>query len=78
MVEDFNVICSPLEKSLGDKVTRSMRSFNDFIVSCSLMDLPLVKEKFSWANISVRNKIDRFLLSKGMLSGVLERFWVLG
>lgn len=40
MVRDFNVIHSPLEKSSRGRVTRSMRSFNDFIEGCSLMDPP--------------------------------------
>lgn len=48
---DFNVIRYSHLKSLQGRVTRSMRSFNDFIWEAELKDVALTGAKFTWSKL---------------------------
>lgn len=56
-----------IEKSGGDRVTKSMREFNEVIDALNVEDIPLKNGLFTWTNLRERpvcTSIDRFFQSK--------------
>lgn len=64
---DINMIRYPHEKKGGNFVAQSMKLFSNFINDNGLIDLPLLRRRFTWSNNREQvamSRIDKFLLSK--------------
>jgi len=75
IIGDFNSIRRQEERKnvfSSSDYSREIKSFNDFIESSELVDIPLVGRKFTWfkPNGLVKSRIDRVLVSKEWLD-----FW---
>lgn len=69
-VGDFKIIRWPHENSNGCPTNRYMSDSNDFIDQHSLIDLPLINGRFTWADYRTpptNSLIDRFLCTNGIL-----------
>ncbi|XP_026405612.1 uncharacterized protein LOC113300621 [Papaver somniferum] len=63
---DFNTITKCDEKKNCNKITSSMKNFNEFIIEHDLIDLPLKGARYTWSNGQtnpVMCRLDRFLIS---------------
>ena len=49
VVDDFNVILSPKERSRGENLNSDMRRFSKVIEDLQLKDLPLIGGPFTWS-----------------------------
>ncbi|GKV50356.1 hypothetical protein SLEP1_g57064 [Rubroshorea leprosula] len=69
---DFNSVRSAEERRGRSEHSNYREDLNEFIELAGLVDLPLTRRKFTWYRNdgSARNRLDRFLLSDGMLN-----FW---
>ncbi|GKA81261.1 RNA-directed DNA polymerase, eukaryota [Tanacetum coccineum] len=67
---DFNEVRSESERFGTIFNDTSAKAFNHFISSASLIDLPLEGYSYTWAlkSASKMSKLDRFLISEGLLS----------
>ena len=64
--EDFNVVRSLQEKFNSNRITRSMKLFDELLRELNLKDLPLCNGQFTWSNFwdqPVCFCLDRFLVS---------------
>ncbi|OIT27923.1 signal peptide peptidase-like 2 [Nicotiana attenuata] len=63
---DFNTIRFPEERLRCSLISRAMEEFSDFIHDLFFIDLPLSRERFTWARAedsNLRSRLDRFLIS---------------
>ena len=63
---DFNVVRSIQEKFNSNRVTRSMKLFDELIEELNLKDPPLCNGQFTWSNFRAQPvccRLDRFLVS---------------
>ncbi|KAG8473214.1 hypothetical protein CXB51_035176 [Gossypium anomalum] len=66
---DFNVVRCRSERSYCWGSEKGTREFENFIFDCNLIDLPLVRKKFTWYRPeNKKSRLDRFLL---------DEFWLL-
>ena len=67
VVDNFNMIRFPSERSKGGHLSLAMRRFSEVIEDLELRDLPLQGGLFTWSgglNNCYKSRIDRFLISK--------------
>ena len=67
VVDNFNMIRFPSERSKGGHLSLAMRRFSEVIEDLELRDLPLQGDLFTWSgglNNRYKSRIDRFLISK--------------
>ena len=70
---DFNVTRFPYERSRRGRLNRSMRRFSEVIDELDLVDLPLLRGKFTWSGgLHYQNlaHLDHFLTSQDWLDHV--------
>ncbi|GKV28181.1 hypothetical protein SLEP1_g37265 [Rubroshorea leprosula] len=67
---DFNSVRSTDERRGRSEHSNYRKDLNEFIELAGLVDLPLTRRKFTWyrSDGSTKSRLDRFLLSDGMLN----------
>ncbi|GKV01589.1 hypothetical protein SLEP1_g14135 [Rubroshorea leprosula] len=66
LMGDFNAVRNQQERKGGMSIRRKMLEFDEFINECGLVDLPLIRRKFTWyqPNGASMSRLDRFMLSE--------------
>ncbi|CAM8953600.1 unnamed protein product [Rhodiola kirilowii] len=65
---DFNSVLVEEEKSRSVFNEKDANAFQDFIQAMGVLDLPLKGRCFTWGNRKGASRLDRFLISPGVLS----------
>ena len=49
-IGDFNIVCFPIERMGGSRLTLTMENFSEFIEKFSLIDLLLERGSYTWSS----------------------------
>ncbi|KAL9659549.1 hypothetical protein QQ045_024356 [Rhodiola kirilowii] len=65
---DFNSVLQEEERSRSSFNEKDARIFQEFIQAMGILDMPLKGRRFTWSNKNGASRLDRFLISPGVLS----------